>query len=102
MIDKKDYVARFTSYLKHINGDGQTIKNILDVFNDMQKEIEEIKEEMSKRDAKFYERIREIEKEFEEKTEHEASVKYNSRVGYLRRQIAQGIRRYIDEEFSTQ
>lgn len=39
MIDNNDYEARFKSYLKHINGDGQTIQNLFDVFYDMQSEI---------------------------------------------------------------
>ena len=45
MIDKNDYEARFASYLKHINGDGQTIKNILDVFNDMLEKIKELEKD---------------------------------------------------------
>lgn len=43
MINKNDYESRFTSYLKHINGDGQTIQNLFDVFNDMQSEIKGLK-----------------------------------------------------------
>ena len=59
MIDKKDYEARFNSYLKHINSDGQTIKNLFDVFNDMLKDCRRIAENGWKKDCGLGYRVKE-------------------------------------------
>lgn len=86
MIKRNDYRSRFNSYLKYINGDGQTILNLLNVFDDMENEINDLNTEK-----------RDLRQRFEENTEKVASQKYYEKVDELRKQIKAEVLETIKE-----
>ena len=94
MIDKNDYEVRFKSYLKHINGDGQTIQNLLDVF-DMLEEIEELEKDKNNRKYENYKKV--VDADIERKSK----IKFNNEIGQLRAKITTAIKKYIDEELNN-
>lgn len=101
MIDKNDYEARFTSYLKHINGDGQTIKNLLDVFNDMLEKIKELEKDYYFELDKNKREYENYKKAVDADIERKAKIRFNNEVGQLRAKITTAIKKYIDEELNN-
>ena len=101
MIDKNDYEARFTSYLKHINGDGQTIKNILDVFNDMLERIKGLERANIQDICELQRKFDEYKKEIDADIERKAKIRFNNKVGQLRATIITAMKKYIDEELNN-
>ena len=101
MIDKNDYEARFKSYLKHTNGDGQTIQNLLDVFNDMLQKIKDLEKdyyfELDKNNREYENYKKAVDADIERK----AKIRFNNEVGQLRAKITTAIKKYIDEELNN-
>lgn len=101
MIDKNDYEARFKSYLKHINGDGQTIQNILDVFNDMLERIKGLERAYAQDTCELQRKFEEYKKEIEADIDRKSKIRFNNEVGQLRAKITTAIKKYIDEELKN-
>lgn len=102
MIDKKDYEARFNSYLKHINSDGQTIKNLFDVFNDMLEEISSLAERIDSQNNGLKVMYENSIKALEERQQQEIEKRYSLKVGALKTATYRALKKYLDEEFEKE
>ena len=99
MIDKKDYETRFNSYLKHISGDGQTIKNLMDVFNDMLDEIASLNNTYEMRVEEIRQRYKEYAQELDEEKQRGIDKKFKLKAGDIKTATYRALKRYLDEEF---
>lgn len=99
MIDKKDYETRFNSYLKHINGDGQTIKNLMDVFNDMLDEIASLNNTYEMRTEEIRQQYKEYAQELEDEKQREIDKRFKLKAGAIKTATYRALKRYLDEEF---
>lgn len=102
MINKNDYEKRFTSYLKFIQTDGMTMKNILEVFTDMNSEIERLQLKYERMDRDYRFRIDEIEKEHRENLTKEVEKKLAAKDKYaidkIKGEIWIAMKKFIDKE----
>ena len=99
MIDKKDYETRFNSYLKHISGDGQTIKNLMDVFNDMLDEIASLNNVYEMRVKEIEQRHDNDIKKLEDEKQREIDKRFKLKAGDIKTATYRALKRYLDEEF---
>lgn len=96
-----DYKSKINSNLRKINGDGDAIKNILDVFESMSEKIEKLEKENNDYMWALSDKEKEINERVKQALEENAEKKYKEKVAQLKTAIWAGIRKYIDEEINN-